>query len=85
MNIASPAQVATARTARLVREAQTPFYSTSTVSAMAREDQRRIQWAEQFEGPDYCHVCGRVTDHSGEHSDEQLLDFYAGKGRMFRR
>lgn len=30
MNTPNPAQVASARTARLVREAQTPVYSTST-------------------------------------------------------
>jgi hypothetical protein len=33
MNIPSPAQVAANRTARLVREAQTPVYSTETAKA----------------------------------------------------
>ena len=80
----NPIQVAQNRTARLVAEARTPAYTTSTPSA---EDVRmeRIRWAEDFCGPEFCHVCGRCTDHYGEHSDEQLLAFYFGKGRMFRR
>lgn len=26
---------------------------------------------------DFCFICGRATDHWGEHSDKQLLDFAA--------
>lgn len=37
MNIPSPAAVASARTARLAREATTPVYSTSTPPAPVRE------------------------------------------------
>lgn len=37
MNIPSPASVASARTARLVREAATPVYSTSTPPEPVRE------------------------------------------------
>ena len=85
MNTPNPAQVASARTARLVREAATPVYSTDTVSAAAKERTRRILWADEYAVEDYCLVCGRATDHRGEHSDEQLLDFYAHKGKMFRR
>lgn len=81
----NPSLVAQARTARLAREATTPVYSTDTVSAAARERLRKIRWADRYAGEDFCHVCGRVTDHRGEHSDEQLLAFYHGKGRMFRR
>lgn len=81
----NPMIVAQARTARLVREAQTPTYSTSTKTAAAKEREARIRWAEDYCGPDYCHVCGRCTEHYGEHSDEQLLAFYSGKGKMFRR
>lgn len=31
--------------------------------------------ADSFAGPEFCHVCGRCTDHRGEHSDEQLANF----------
>lgn len=24
-------------------------------------------------GEDFCHICGRCTDHGGEHTDDQLL------------
>lgn len=81
----NPNMVAKARTARLVREAQTPTYSTDTVSAAARMRDDRIRWADSYAGEEFCHVCGRVTDHRGEHSEAQLLAFYSGKGRMFRR
>lgn len=41
MNIPNPAQVASARTARLVREASTPVYSTTTAP---REHLYVIEW-----------------------------------------
>lgn len=85
MNFKTPAQVASARTARLVREVSTPVYSTNSVQAERKIREQQIRWADEFAGPDYCHVCGRATEHYGEHSDEQLLDFYSGKGRKFRR
>lgn len=78
----NPMQVAQNRTARLVREANTPVYTTSTAKG---EREKKIMWAEKFTGPDFCHVCGRCTDHYAEHSDEQLLGFYNGSGRLFRR
>lgn len=81
----NPKMVAQNRTARLVREASTPVYSTDTASAAQRERVRRLRWAEGYTGPDFCHVCGRATDHFAEHSDEQLLAFYNGKGSRFRR
>lgn len=81
----NPIQVAQNRTARLVAEARTPVYTTDTVGAREHARERAIRWAEDFCGPEFCHVCGRCTDHYGEHSDEQLLAFYNGKGRMFRR
>lgn len=28
---------------------------------------------------DYCFICGRVTDHLGEHSDEQVEAWKAGR------
>ena len=41
--------------------------------------------AEDFAGPDFCHICGRCTDHRGEHSDEQLLNWVnSPKGRWLR-
>lgn len=52
MNIPTPAQVASARTARLVQEAKTPVYSTSTtpvvrqhITAVEIEDNYGRQWA----------------------------------------
>ena len=70
----NPSQVAANRTARLVREAKTPTYSTATPSK-PEAAQALMAKAEDFCGPDFCHVCGRCTDHYGEHSDEQLLAF----------
>lgn len=81
----NPMQVAQNRTARLVREAATPVYTTSTITAAAKERENKIKWAENYTGPEFCHVCGRCTDHYAEHTDEQLLSFYDGKGRFFRR
>jgi hypothetical protein len=28
---------------------------------------------------DYCHICGRCTDHFGEHSPEQIAAWKAGR------
>lgn len=81
----NPNRVAQNRTARLVAEAAVPVYSTDTASAGRKERERMILWSEDFAGEDFCHVCGRCTDHRGEHSDEQLLAFYHGKGKRFRR
>lgn len=72
----NPNMVARNRTARLVREAQTPVYSTTTEGARMRL-LARAEKALCTE--DFCFVCGRVTDHFGEHSDEQLLRAYGGK------
>lgn len=74
MNMMNPMQVASARTARLVREAATPVYSTDTATAM-REDTRRLISRAQDAAcdEDYCFICKRATDHWGEHSDSQIL------------
>lgn len=26
---------------------------------------------------DFCFICGRCTDHWGEHSDKQILDYWS--------
>lgn len=89
MNI-TPATVAANRTARLVREANTPVYTSTREGQEKREREAALRWAEEYthsENADqqWCHVCSRPTDHFGEHSDEQLLEFYYGRGRRFRR
>lgn len=73
MNI-NPATVAAARTARLVREAQTPvFVSTREgAEARARRDLRARAEREACTN-EYCFICKRATEHFGEHSDEQIL------------
>jgi hypothetical protein len=82
----NPAAVASARTARLAREAATPVYSTDTVSAARRERERLIAAAEDYAGEEFCFICSRATDHRGEHEDEQLLAFVRSpRGRMLMR
>lgn len=76
MNIPNPAQVASARTARLVREAQTPVYSTSTPTAEQAQAALVAAAEEALCTPDYCFVCSRCTDHFAEHTPEQLLSAY---------
>jgi hypothetical protein len=81
----NPNMTARARTARLVREAQTPVFSTSTPTpAQVRADLiTRAQDAAC--GEDFCFICSRATDHWGEHSDEQILAWsttYRGKMLM---
>lgn len=71
----NPMIVAQNRTARLVREANTPVFSTDTASAK-RALLARVEKALCTE--DFCFVCGRCTDHFGEHSDAQLLNAYRG-------
>lgn len=81
MNIITPAQVAANRTARLVREARTPVY-TST-----RESEQRALIARAQElacDDDFCHICSRPTDHWGEHSDEQILAWAKRPGLLQR-
>jgi hypothetical protein len=69
----NPAKVAANRTARLVREAKTPVYTSVTKTA-AQENERIIRAAQEAAcTEDFCFVCSRATDHFGEHSDEQLL------------
>lgn len=70
----NPKQVFENRTARLVREASSPVY-TSQSGRYSQTEQDIIEAAENFTGPDFCHVCGRITDHFGEHSDAQLLEW----------
>lgn len=79
----NPMQVAANRTARLVREASTPVYSTDTTTAKAKAEANLLMQAEDFAGEDFCHICGRCTDHRGEHTDEQLLAWARSpRGRM---
>lgn len=80
MNIPNPAQVASARTARLVAEgAHKPRLAyvseTGVVSAKASEAERRlISRAQDLAcSEEFCHICKRPTDHWGEHTDEQIL------------
>lgn len=35
--------------------------------------------------PDFCFVCSRATDHWGEHSDEQLLEWAKPRRSWFER
>lgn len=71
----NPMMVAQNRTARLVREAAPVVRYTSTTgdtrALLARAEDALCT-------PDYCFVCGRCTDHFGEHSDAQLLRAYRG-------
>lgn len=71
----NPMNVASNRTARLVREAATPVYSTTTpgprVTRVSDEVMAEIQ--DRACTPDFCFICSRPTDHFGEHSDEQIL------------
>lgn len=75
----NPAAVARNRTARLVREATTPVYSTSTEGA-----QRNLIATAQDRlcGEDYCFVCNRCTDHWGEHTDAQILSAWSKRKWM---
>ena len=68
----NPTQAFANRTARLVTEAATPIYTTET-GKLSRFENEMCARAEEFAGPDFCHICGRCTDHYGEHSDAQLL------------
>lgn len=72
----NPNTVAQNRTARLVAAGTTPVYTTDTASALrARLDRAERALCTE----DFCFVCGRVTNHFGEHSDAQLLRAYRGK------
>ena len=79
----NPMMVAQNRTARLAREAQTPVYSTDTVSAARKAEAARLRAATDLSmSEDFCHVCGRCTDHRGEHSDAQILAWAAKPGLL---
>jgi hypothetical protein len=68
-----PSDVARNRTARLTREARTPVYSTTTPTA-AEARARAVAEAEVLAcTADFCHVCGRCTDHFAEHTPDQIL------------
>lgn len=81
MNTMTPAQVNLNRTARLVVEASTP--TPLFVSTRAGERTRMLIRADELAGEEFCHICGRCTDHRGEHSDEQLERF--ARSRRGRR
>lgn len=71
----NPLKAAQNRTARLAREAVTPVYTSETGvpnTALLAGIERDLCTE------DYCFVCGRCTDHFGEHSDAQLLRAYKG-------
>lgn len=75
----NPNMVAKNRTARLAAEGVRPTYSTDTVSAARKAREARIAAAEKaLCTEDFCFVCGRCTDHFGEHSEDQLLRAYRG-------
>lgn len=82
----NPMVVAQNRTARLAAEASAPVYTTDTRTAAAQARMRTLRAADALAGEDFCHVCGRCTDHRGEHSDEQLLAFArSGLGKFLMR
>jgi hypothetical protein len=66
----NPNMVAKNRTARLVREARTPVFTSTAQSAR----ERAIARAERdLVTEDYCFICSRCTDHRGEHDDAQII------------
>lgn len=75
----NPNQVFKNRTARLVREASTPAYTTETGVLSPAQRDRLVRAEQALCTEDYCFVCSRATDHFGEHSDAQLLRAYGGK------
>lgn len=83
----NPMIVAQNRTARLVREAVTPVYSTDTATAARKAREARVSAAEKAAcTKDFCFVCSRPTDHFGEHDETQLLVWASTyRGRMLMR
>lgn len=70
----NPMMVAKNRTARLVAEMHKPTFSTSTPSPSSGKSKAVLAHIEDTAcGPEFCHICGRATDHWGEHSDEQIV------------
>lgn len=54
------------------------FTMTIEDSPMSIADIQRVACTDEF-----CHICGRVTDHWGEHDDEQILNWAkTPKGQM---
>lgn len=79
----NPMQVAQNRTARLVREATTPVYTTDTRSAARKAAAARLERATDLSmSEDFCHICSRCTDHRGEHTDAQILAWAARPGML---
>lgn len=68
MNI-TPATVASARTARLVREASTPVYTTVTPAPKAREHRMAVEIDSDF---------GRFWSHMPESEVDAFCDLYPG-------
>jgi hypothetical protein len=79
----NPLEVAANRSARLVREAHTPVYSTDTTTAAHKARIETLARADGFAGEDWCFICSRPTDHRGEHDDEQLLAFARSRRGQF--
>ena len=74
----NPASVAVARTARLVREAATPVYSTSTPAPKAREHQMAVEIDSLF-GRHWSHMPESEVDayierSVGGYDEAELLD-----------
>lgn len=69
----NPMQMNANRTARLVREATTPVYSTNTPTMAQRREALIVRAEAAACHDDYCFVCGRATDHFGEHDEAQIL------------
>ena len=83
---ATPATVAANRTARLAAEATRPVFTSTREGQAAREREALLREVDDFAGEDFCLICGRATDHRGEHSDEQLLAWAASpRGRWLLR
>lgn len=77
----NPMQVAQNRTARLVREAHTPAYTSET----GKPNLAKLAQIEELAcSDDWCHICSRPTDHFGEHDPEQLLAWAARPGMLQR-
>lgn len=91
----NPALVASARTARLAREAAMPRVAYTSDAAHDAKRKAALDWAEaQLSlslleraealacSEDFCHICSRCTDHFGEHSPEQILAWVDRRGMV---
>lgn len=70
MNFPNPAQVAVAHSARIVREAATPVWSTSTPAPKAREHEMAVEIDSDF---------GRFWSTMPESEVDEFCDRYPGE------